>query len=198
MLSYILIWLYHPNCFNESERLLKLSPSITLYSQPILSDCSDSILSTHSLTIFLKSDSLSCIVLFDSSVLFLGICSLFVGLGLINESIFSCGVLIVILSISIFAADCFSVDPQVDSDIYSLTVSCHEIWVIEVKEGSSEAAVISRGKICWHFYEDAGKRRKPSYWTPMVNMECLESGSVLFECKDGEYRPLTEEEFLEK
>lgn len=30
------------------------------------------------------------------------------------------------------------------------------------------------------------------------SLECLESGSVLFECKDGPYAPLTKEKILEK
>ena len=30
------------------------------------------------------------------------------------------------------------------------------------------------------------------------SLECLESGSVLFECKDGEYRALGEEEIMVK
>ena len=28
------------------------------------------------------------------------------------------------------------------------------------------------------------------------SLECLESGSVLFECKDGAYRPLEEDEVM--
>ena len=76
---------------------------------------------------------------------------------------------------------------------------------------SSETVAILRGKICWHFYDDAGKETdavvldangeprclnvEKGRWH---SLECLESGSVLFECKDGEYRPLGEEEIFEK
>ncbi len=76
---------------------------------------------------------------------------------------------------------------------------------------SSETVVILRGKICWHFYDDAGKETEAvvldangelrclnvekGRWH---SLECLESGSVLFEAKDGAYRPLTEDEIFEK
>ena len=32
---------------------------------------------------------------------------------------------------------------------------------------------------------------------PVLVKKCLESGTVIMECKDGEYEPLTEEEILE-
>lgn len=74
---------------------------------------------------------------------------------------------------------------------------------------SSETVVILRGKICWHFYDDSGNE------TEMVvldangdvrclnvekgrwhSLECLVSGSVLLESKDGAYNPLTPEEIM--
>ena len=74
---------------------------------------------------------------------------------------------------------------------------------------SSETVVILRGKICWHFYDDSGKETdsvlldangeqrclnvEKGRWH---SLECLESGSVLFECKDGAYAPLGEGEIL--
>lgn len=74
---------------------------------------------------------------------------------------------------------------------------------------SSETVVILRGKICWHFYDDAGKETETvvldangesrclnvekGRWH---SLECLESGSVLFGCKDGAYAPLTPEELM--
>ena len=74
---------------------------------------------------------------------------------------------------------------------------------------SSETVVILRGKICWHFYDDSGKETESvvldANGEPRClnvekgrwhSLECLESGSVLFESKDGAYRPLTEEEIL--
>ena len=76
---------------------------------------------------------------------------------------------------------------------------------------SSETVVILRGKICWHFYDDAGKETEAvvldANGEPRClnvekgrwhSLECLESGSVLFESKDGGYRPLGEEEIFEK
>ncbi len=76
---------------------------------------------------------------------------------------------------------------------------------------SSETVAILRGKICWHFYDDSGKETESvvldvngeprclnvekGRWH---SLECLETGSVLFEAKDGAYRPLTEDEIFEK
>lgn len=74
---------------------------------------------------------------------------------------------------------------------------------------SSETVVLLRGKICWHFYDDVGNETKSvvldangdvrcinvekARWH---SLECLESGSVLMESKDGRYGPLREDEFL--
>ena len=75
---------------------------------------------------------------------------------------------------------------------------------------SSETVAILRGRICWHFYDDAGKETESvvldangdlrclnvekGRW---YSLECLESGSVLFECKDGGgYAPLGEGEVM--
>ena len=67
-----------------------------------------------------------------------------------------------------------------------------------------------QGKICWHFYDDAGNKTESvildangaqrclsvekGRWH---SLECLESGSVILECKDGKYELLREEEVLE-
>ena len=75
---------------------------------------------------------------------------------------------------------------------------------------SSETVVLLRGKICWHFYDDAGNETESivldangdvrcinvekARWH---SLECLESGSVLLESKDGRYEGLKEEEILE-
>ena len=72
---------------------------------------------------------------------------------------------------------------------------------------SSETVTLLRGKIRWHFYDDVGKETESvvldangdvrcinvekARWH---SLECLESGSVLFESKDGKYEPLREEE----
>lgn len=74
---------------------------------------------------------------------------------------------------------------------------------------SSETVVLLRGRICWHFYDDAGHETESvvldaygdircinvekARWH---SLECLESGSVLLECKDGRYEGLKEEEIL--
>ena len=72
-----------------------------------------------------------------------------------------------------------------------------------------EAVVILRGKIEWVFYDDNGAETERVTLDAdgdlrMLNIErdcwhslvCLESGSVLFECKDGGYVPLGEEEIM--
>ena len=75
---------------------------------------------------------------------------------------------------------------------------------------SSETVALLRGKICWHFYDDAGNKTESvvldangdvrcinvekARWH---SLECLESGSVILECKDGKYEGLREEELLE-
>lgn len=72
---------------------------------------------------------------------------------------------------------------------------------------SSETVVILRGKICWHFYDDTGNKTESIILDAngepkMLNvekdrwhsLECLESGSVLYESKDGPYHPLEEDE----
>ena len=74
---------------------------------------------------------------------------------------------------------------------------------------SSETVTLLRGKICWHFYDDIGNETESVMLDAngdvrCINvekgrwhsLECLESGSVLFECKDGKYEPLKEEEEL--
>ena len=74
---------------------------------------------------------------------------------------------------------------------------------------SSETVTLLRGKIRWHFYDDAGKETESvvldangdvrcinvekARWH---SLECLETGSVLFESKDGKYEPLREDELL--
>lgn len=76
---------------------------------------------------------------------------------------------------------------------------------------SSETVAILRGKICWHLYVDSGKETESvvldANGEPRClnvekgrwhSLECLETGSVLFECKDGEYRGLKEDEVREK
>ena len=76
---------------------------------------------------------------------------------------------------------------------------------------SSETVVILRGKIRWIFYDDNGHETESvtldANGEPrMLNVEkdrwhsieCLESGSVLYESKDGAYHPLEEDEVFSK
>ena len=76
---------------------------------------------------------------------------------------------------------------------------------------SSETAVILRGKIRWIFYDDQGRITESTELRSdgevrMLNvekdrrhsLECLESGSVLYESKDGPYHPLEEDEIMVK
>lgn len=72
---------------------------------------------------------------------------------------------------------------------------------------TSETVIIIRGRIRWLFYDEQGRiTESTELWSDgdvrMLNvekgrwhsLECLESGSVLFEAKDGPYHPLEEDE----
>ena len=74
---------------------------------------------------------------------------------------------------------------------------------------SSETVIILRGRIRWLFYDEQGLiTESTELWSDgdvrMLNvekgrwhsLECLESGSVLFEAKDGPYHPLEEDEIM--
>lgn len=76
---------------------------------------------------------------------------------------------------------------------------------------SSETVVIVRGKIQWVFYDENGNETERVVLDAdgdprMLNVEkdrwhslvCLESGSVLYESKDGPYHPLGEDEIFTK
>lgn len=75
--------------------------------------------------------------------------------------------------------------------------------------GSSETVVILRGKIRWIFYDDNGVETERVVLDAdgeprMLNvekdrwhsLECLTSGAVLYESKDGPYHPLEEDEIM--
>ena len=81
------------------------------------------------------------------------------------------------------------------------------VMPIHRHHGSSETVVILRGKIRWIFYDENGAETErvvlDANGEPrMLNvekdrwhsLECLESGSVLYESKDGPYHPLLEDE----
>ena len=74
---------------------------------------------------------------------------------------------------------------------------------------SSETVIILRGRIRWLFYDEQGRiTESTELWSDgdvrMLNvekgrwhsLECLESGSVLFESKEGPYHPLEEDEIM--
>ena len=74
---------------------------------------------------------------------------------------------------------------------------------------SSETVVLIRGKIQWVFYDDDGNETErvtlDANGEPRClnvekgrwhSLECLESRSVLFECKDGAYEPLGPEDIM--
>ena len=76
---------------------------------------------------------------------------------------------------------------------------------------SSETVVIVRGKIQWVFYDENGNETErvvlDANGEPrMLNVEkdrwhslvCLESGSVLYESKDGPYHPLEKDKIITK
>lgn len=74
---------------------------------------------------------------------------------------------------------------------------------------SSETVVMLRGKGQWNYYDDNGNLTDSfvvsadgdirgisvpkGQWH---NTECLESGTVILECKDGKWKPLAEDDFL--
>ena len=81
------------------------------------------------------------------------------------------------------------------------------VMPIHRHHGSSETVVILRGKIRWIFYDENGAETErvvlDANGEPrMLNvekdrwhsLEYLESGSVLYESKDGPYHPLEEDE----
>ena len=76
--------------------------------------------------------------------------------------------------------------------------------------GSTETIIVLRGKVVQHYYDDNGNKTASYELAPnsaQVGMsipvgqwhalESLEEGSVIFECKDGAYQPLSVEDILE-
>lgn len=74
---------------------------------------------------------------------------------------------------------------------------------------TSETVVLLRGSAVQYFYNDAGEvietvelsvpgsamSVEPGRWH---RLESLESGTVIFECKDGRFQPIGKEDILEK
>ena len=81
------------------------------------------------------------------------------------------------------------------------------VMPIHRHRGSSETVVCLRGHFEEYFYDDSGNLVETIDMRPGGNMlnvpigqwhslKSLESGTVLFECKDGKYEPLGEEDVL--
>lgn len=98
----------------------------------------------------------------------------------------------------------------------SLEDKCHRflnalepgtVMPIHRHKGSSETCICIRGHFEEYFYDDQGNLTDTIDMVPggvVLNIEkgkwhslkCLESGTVLFEAKDGPYRPQEEDEVL--
>lgn len=81
------------------------------------------------------------------------------------------------------------------------------VMPIHRHKGSSETCVCIRGHFEEYFYDDKGNLTDTIDMVPsgvILNIEkgqwhslkCLESGTVLFEAKDGAYHPLEDDEIL--
>lgn len=77
--------------------------------------------------------------------------------------------------------------------------------------GSTETIVVLRGKVVQHYYEDNGERTASYELAPNTSLvamsvpvgqwhaiESLESGSVIFEAKDGVYEPLNDNDIMKQ
>ena len=99
------------------------------------------------------------------------------------------------------------------------------ILPIHRHRGSTETIIVLRGKVVQHYYNDAGEKTASFELAPYPHetsealkqsetpetcacamsvpvgqwhaLESLEEGSVIFECKDGAYQPLSAEDILE-
>ena len=81
------------------------------------------------------------------------------------------------------------------------------VMPIHRHKSSSETCICIRGHFEEYFYDEQGNLTDTIDMVPggvMLNIEkgqwhslkCLESGTVLFEAKDGAYRPLDEDEIM--
>ena len=84
------------------------------------------------------------------------------------------------------------------------------ILPIHRHRGSTETIIVLRGKVVQHYYDDNGNKTASYELAPnsaQVGMsvpvgqwhalESLEEGSIIFECKDGAYHPLSADDILE-
>ena len=83
------------------------------------------------------------------------------------------------------------------------------ILPIHRHRGTTETVVVLRGRVRQNFYDDAGRLVESFIVEAGSNVmgfsvevgrwhntECLESGTVILECKDGKYEPFGEEDVL--
>ena len=74
---------------------------------------------------------------------------------------------------------------------------------------TTEVLIVLRGSIRQNYYDDKGNLTESYICAPMTenmglsvpvgawhNTECLESGTIIMECKDGRYEPLAAEDIL--
>ena len=84
------------------------------------------------------------------------------------------------------------------------------ILPIHRHRGYTETIIVLRGKVVQHYYDNNGNKTASFELAPnsaQVGMsvpvgqwhalESLEEGSVIFECKNGAYQPLSAEDILE-
>ena len=84
------------------------------------------------------------------------------------------------------------------------------ILPIHRHRGTTETIIVLRGKVVQHYYDDNGNKTASYELAPnsaQVGMsvpvgqwhalESLDEESVIFECKDGAYQPLSAEDILE-
>ena len=95
--------------------------------------------------------------------------------------------------------------PEDDSQRMLNALEPGTIMPIHRHKGSSETCVCVRGHFEEYFYDSEGRLTETVDMVPggvVLNIEkgqwhslkCLESGTILLEAKDGEYRPLEEDE----
>ena len=100
--------------------------------------------------------------------------------------------------------------PEDQSQRILNAVELGTILPIHRHRGSTETIIVLRGKVVQHYYNDAGEKTASYVLAPQsakVGMsvpvgqwhalESLEEGSIIFECKDGAFQPLSAEDILE-
>lgn len=84
------------------------------------------------------------------------------------------------------------------------------VMPIHRHRGSSETVTVLRGKVKWLYYDENGKLTDTFIVAPgsdlcglsvpkgqWHSLQCMESGTVILEAKDGAYSPLGEEDIME-